>query len=174
MVIYGATGYSGQRVARRAHELGLRPLLCGRDPRKLQTLGDELGVPHRVAALGEPAALDAAFAGAGVVLNAAGPFAHSAQPIADACLRTGAHYLDITAEPRPIASIAERDAEARARGLMLMPAVGFDVVPTDCLAVHVARRVPRATRLAIAVTNLQFLTRGSAKTLLENVDHGAV
>jgi short subunit dehydrogenase-like uncharacterized protein len=174
MVIYGATGYSGQRVSRRAHEIGLRPLLCGRDPRKLQTLGDELGLPHRVAALAEPAALDAAFAGAVVVLNAAGPFARSAQPIADACLRTGAHYLDITAEPRPIASVAERDAEARARGLMLMPAVGFDVVPTDCLAVHVARRVPRATRLAIAVTNLQFLTRGSAKTLLENVDHGAV
>jgi len=173
-VIYGATGYSGGRVVLRARQLGLQPLLCGRDAKKLQLLGEELGLPHRIAALTEPATLDGAFAGAVVVVNAAGPFSRSAQPIADACLRTGAHYLDITAEPRPIASIAERDTEARARGVMLMPAVGFDVVPTDCLAVHVARRLPRATRLAIAVTNLQFLTRGSARTLLENVDHGAV
>jgi hypothetical protein len=29
---------------------------------------------------------------------------------------------------------------------MIMPGVGFDVVPSDCLAVHVARRLPGARR----------------------------
>jgi short subunit dehydrogenase-like uncharacterized protein len=174
MVIYGATGYSGQRMARQAQELGLRPLLCGRDARKLETLASTLGLSHRVAALTDPSALDAAFAGASLVLNAAGPFSRTAEPITDACLRAGVHYLDITAEPSAIEVVAQRDAAARACGVMLMPAAGFDVVPTDCLAVHVARRVPNATRIAIAVTNLQFLTRGSARTLLESVDLGAV
>ncbi len=174
MVIYGATGYSGQRLARQACALGLRPLLCGRDPQKLGALAGALGLGHRVAALTDPAALDATFAGSALVLNAAGPFSRTAEPIAEACLRAGAHYLDIAAEPPAIEVVAQHDAAARARGVMLMPAAGFDVVPTDCLAVHVARRVPNATRLALAVTNLQFLTRGSARTLLESVDLGAV
>jgi short subunit dehydrogenase-like uncharacterized protein len=174
LVLYGASGYSGGLVARRAARCGWRPLLCGRDGEKLAALGRSLGLPHRVAALGDPAALDQAFAGARVVLNAAGPYSRTAEPVLQACLRSGAHYLDLSAEVPAIEALARRDAEARARGVMIMPAVGFDVVATDCLAMHVARRLPGAVRLAIAVTNLFFVTRGSAKTLLEAVDRGLV
>jgi short subunit dehydrogenase-like uncharacterized protein len=174
VAIYGATGHSGRLVTRRACELGIRPLLCGRDARKLEALASELGLDHRVASLTESAALDAAFSEVRIVLNAAGPFSRTAQIVADACVRTGSHYLDITAEVPAIEALARRDAEARRRGVMLMPAVGFDVVPTDCLAAHVASRLPRATRLAIAVTNLHSLTRGTAQTLLEGVDFGVV
>ncbi len=109
-----------------------------------------------------------------MVVNAAGPFSRTAEPVVAACLRAGAHYLDLGAEVPAIEALAGRDAEARRRGLMIMPAVGFDVVATDCLAVHVARRLPHASRIAIAVTNLFFVTRGSAKTLLESVDRGLV
>jgi len=165
-IVYGATGHSGRLVTRRMCELGVRPVLCGRDAGKLAPLAETLDLEHRVAATTDPHALDDAFEGVRVVLNAAGPFSRTAEPIADACLRAGAHYLDITAELPSIEAICRRNYEARRRNVMLMPAVGFDVVPTYCLAAHVTRRLPGARRLAIAVTNLFFLTRGSAKTLV--------
>ena len=174
LLLYGATGYSGGLVARHAVARGWRPVLCGRDAGKVAALGASLGTEHRVAPVSDPDALDRAFAGARVVLNAAGPFSRTAEPVFEACLRAGAHYLDLSAEVPAIERLAARNAEARARGVMVMPAVGFDVVATDCLAMHVARRLPDAVRLAIAVTNLFFVTRGSAKTLLEAVDRGLV
>jgi short subunit dehydrogenase-like uncharacterized protein len=90
----------------------------------------------------------------------------------DACLNTGTHYLDITAEIRVMEALARRDAEARRRKIMIMPAVGFDVVPSDCLAAHLARRLPGAQALAFGVTGFRFISRGSAKTLLEAIDYG--
>jgi len=173
-MVYGASGHSGRLVTRRMCGLGLRPVLCGRDARKVAAFAGDLDLDHRTAAITDPNALGGALRGVGVVLNAAGPFSRTAEPIADACLRAGAHYLDITAELPSIEAIARRNDEARRRKLMLMPAVGFDVVSTDCLAAHVARRLPHATRLAIAVTNLFSLSRGSAQTLLENVNRGTV
>lgn len=173
-LIYGATGHSGRLITRRVCELGLRPVLCGRDAGKLAAFADELDLDRRVATTTDPDGLDHALAGVTVVLNAAGPFSRTAEPIADACLRAGAHYLDITAELSSIELVRLRNDDARRRNVMVMPAVGFDVVPTDCLAAHVARRLPGATRLAIAVTNLFFLSRGSAKTLIENVNRGMV
>jgi short subunit dehydrogenase-like uncharacterized protein len=174
LVIYGATGYSGRILARRACEQGLRPTLSGRNPAKLAQLADALGLEWRVATVTDQKALDAAFGGSHTVLNAAGPFSETAEPIVDACLRARAHYLDIAAEVPVIERLAARDAAARRRGIMIMPAVGFDVVATDCLAAHVARRLPTARRLAIGVTGLSFITRGSAKALIEAVDYGVV
>jgi short subunit dehydrogenase-like uncharacterized protein len=173
-LIYGATGYSGRLIIREARTRGLRPLLSGRSPTALAALGTETNLPWRAATVTDGASLDTAFAGAHVVLNAAGPFSQTAEPIADACLRAGAHYLDITGELRVVESLAARHAEARRRGVMLMPAVGFDVVPTDCLAAHVARRLPTARRLATAVTQPRSLSTGSIKTLLDGIDVGLV
>jgi short subunit dehydrogenase-like uncharacterized protein len=172
VVIYGATGYSGGLVAREAAARGWSPVLAGRDATKLASLATTLGLEHRVADVRRAEELERAFAGARVVVNAAGPFSRTAAPVAAACLRTRAHYLDLSAEVPAIEALACEHAAARARGVMIMPAVGFDVVATDCLAMHVARRLPSAVGLSIAVTNLRFLSRGSAKTLLEAVDRG--
>ena len=100
--------------------------------------------------LDAPAALDLALAGVTVVLHCAGPFLRTSRPMGDACLRTGAHYLDITGEFPVFEAIAARDDDARSRGVMLMPGVGFDVVPTDCLAVYLKSRLSSATRLVLA------------------------
>jgi short subunit dehydrogenase-like uncharacterized protein len=70
--------------------------------------------------------------------------------MAEACLRNGAHYLDFTGEMPVLDALAQRDAAARQRGVMLLPAAGFAVAATDCLAVHLKRRLPSATRLALA------------------------
>jgi short subunit dehydrogenase-like uncharacterized protein len=173
-VIYGATGYSGRLITHAALALDLRPILAGRDAAKLAALAEPLGLEHRAAALREHESLDGVLDGARVVLNAAGPFSQTSRPMLEACLRAGAHYLDITGEIAVIEALARRDAAARQRGIMIMPAVGFDVVPSDCLGAHVARRLPGAARLAFGLTGFTFLTRGSARTLVEAVDGGLV
>ena len=171
ILLYGANGYTGRLIANEMRARGLRPVLGGRNAAALATVAGALGLEHRVAALTAAADLDAALAGMKVVLNAAGPFSHTAQPMLDACLRAGAHYLDVAGEVLVIEAIAARDAAARQRGIMAMPGTGFDVVPSDCLGAHVARRLPGAARLAFGFTGLELTTRGSAKTFAE---HAAV
>ncbi len=149
-LLYGASGYVGAGAARLAVELGLTPVLAGRSEAKVAPLARELGLEYRVFSLDDSAALDSALDGMAAVLHLAGPYLYTARQMVDACLRAGAHYLDINGEIPVLQEMAERDAEAKSRGIMLLPAVGFDVVPTDCLAVHLRNRLPSATRLAIA------------------------
>src|SRR5688572_29614883 len=139
-LLYGSYGYTGRLIAERARELGLTPLLAGRDASQLQAQAAELGLPHRAFGLDDAAALDAALRETRVVLHAAGPFSRTARPMIEACLRAGAHYLDITGEIGVFEMVAAQDARAKAAGAMLLPGAGFDVVPSDCLAAHLKRR----------------------------------
>lgn len=168
LLIYGATGYTGNLIARAVVDEGLRPLLGGRNEATLALAAERLDAEYRVAPLEDSERLDAALEGVAVVLNAAGPFGRTAPLLADACLRSGCHYLDVTGEVPVIESLRSRGDEGRRRGLMLMPAVGFDVVPSDCLGAHVAARLPDATRLFIGIRGLASLSRGSAKSYLES------
>jgi hypothetical protein len=74
--------------------------------------------------LGDPTRLDAAIKDVSVVLCVAGPFSTTSRPMADACLRNRVHYLDITDEIDVFEAVAARDAEAKARGGMLLPGGG--------------------------------------------------
>ena len=175
-LLYGASGYTGELIARRAAGTGLRPVLAGRRADAIVPLAHELALPYRIASLDDPASLDAAITAVRsehpLVLNCAGPFAHTARQVADACLWRRAHYLDITGEIGVFEAMAARSAEAERAGVMLLPGVGFDVVPSDCLAAHVARRLPSATRLVIAIQGIGRLSRGTALTSIENIGGG--
>lgn len=168
VILYGATGYTGRLVLDECLTLGLRPVLAGRDATALESLAAEHQCEMRVSSLGDRAALDALLRGATAVIHCAGPFSHTSRPMADACIRNGVHYLDITGEIAVFESLAARDAEAAAAGVMLMPGVGFDVVPSDCLAAHLKRRLPTATSLALAFRGGSGLSRGTATTMAEN------
>ncbi len=171
-LIYGAYGYTGQLIARLAKKRGLNPVLAGRDAKKLRPLADELGFAHNAFALDDRAALDAALKETGLVLHCAGPFARTSQPMAEACLRTGAHYLDITGEIGVFEMLAAQDVRALEAGITVLPGVGFDVVPTDCLAAHLKRRVPDAAYLELAIFGLSGVSRGTARTAVENLGEG--
>jgi short subunit dehydrogenase-like uncharacterized protein len=145
-LLYGSYGYTGRLIATRALELGLRPLLAGRDAGKVRAHAAELGLEHRAFSLDDAAALDAALGEAPVVLHAAGPFSRTANPMAEACIRTGTHYLDITGEIAVFEAMAALGAKARDAGVMLLPGAGFDVVPSDSLAAHLKRRAARRPR----------------------------
>jgi len=173
-LIYGANGYTGGLIARLAVERGLRPILGGRNPTQIIVEANGLGLPHRTFTLESPAALDAALEGVSVVLHCAGPFVHTARPMVEACLRRGIHYIDITGELAVFESLAARDREFRQRGIMVLPGAGFDVVPTDCLAAHLARRLPGAVRLELAFRGLGGISRGTAATAIEGMASGAM
>lgn len=168
-LLYGATGYTGSLVAASAHSSGLRPLLAGRDRRKLEPLARSLGLDFRVIELEDGPRLEKALREVTTVLHAAGPFSKTWYPMAVACLRTGTHYLDITGEIEVIEALQRLDARARTRGIMLLPAVGFDAAPFDCLAAELQEHLPTARRLRFAMDFIPWpwLSRGSAGTLLE-------
>ena len=171
-LVYGAAGYTGQLIAARAVELGLRPVLSGRNGDALRPLAERLKLPYRVFDLGRRSALVDGLAGMTAVLHAAGPFSATSAPMAEACIAAGVHYCDITGEIDVFESLAARDAQAMAADVMLMPGVGFDVVPSDCLSAHVAARLPDATRLRLSIGGLTRASRGTAKTMVEAVAQG--
>ncbi len=173
-LLYGANGYTGALIARMAVERGLQPILAGRDASKIAPLADELNAEHRAFALDAPVALDAALREVPVVLHCAGPFSRTSQPMADACLRTRTHYLDIAGEVTVFEALAARDAEARDAAVMLLPGVGFDVVPSDCLAAHLKKLLPSATKLTLAIRGVGRLSHGTATTMVENITRGGV
>jgi short subunit dehydrogenase-like uncharacterized protein len=168
-LIYGANGYTGKLIARAAVQRGLRPVLAGRNRTEVAALAEELALPHCIFGLDEPAVLEAELADVPVVLNCAGPFVHTHRPLVDTCLRTGTHYLDITGELAVFQAIAARDAEAKAAGVMLLPGAGFDVAPSDCLAAHLKKRLPSATRLTLALQPVGGWSRGTARTMVESL-----
>lgn len=171
-LIYGANGYTGALVARTAAGRGHRPVLAGRNAAAVAELAAGLGMEHRAFGLTSPQEVDAGLAGMGAVLHCAGPFAHTARPMAEACLRRRVHYLDVTGEIAVFEALAAMGAAARPAGVMLMPGVGFDVVPSDCLAAHLKRRLPTATRLALGFQSFGRFSRGTATTMVENAHRG--
>jgi short subunit dehydrogenase-like uncharacterized protein len=174
LLIYGATGYTGELIARALAARGDAPVLAGRNAAAVAGLARELSLPHRAFPLDDPRALAAGLDGIRVVLHCAGPFSATAQQMAGACLGARAHYLDITGEIEVFERLSARDAEARAAGVMLLPGAGFDVVPSDCLAAHLKRRLPGATHLSLAFLPSGRLSRGTATTMVENAHRGGI
>ena len=136
-LVYGATGYTGQLICKHAIQCGLDITLSGRNNHKLERLAKELTLPpssYVCVGLQETAKLDTALEGIDVVVHCAGPFLETFSPMVEACLRNGVHYIDINGEIGVIEGIYQKyDKEAKDKGVMLLPAAGFDVVPSDTL-----------------------------------------
>jgi short subunit dehydrogenase-like uncharacterized protein len=175
-MIYGANGYTGELIARHARDRGLSPILAGRRRQEIEALAAELSLPSRIVSLESPTALQEALSDIAAVLHAAGPFLHTSRPMVSACLDTGTHYLDITGEIAVFEALHARTERARKAGVVLLPGVGFDVVPTDCLAANLATVMPHASHLELAfATEGGSWSRGTLKTMIEGMPYsGAI
>jgi short subunit dehydrogenase-like uncharacterized protein len=171
-MIYGATGYTGELIAREAARQGLKPILAGRRALAVEALAKELGLPARIVLLDDPAAVAASLDDVTLVLNCAGPFSVTAEPMLRACLAKCAHYLDITGEIAVFELAHSLDARAVAAGIVICPGVGFDVVPTDCVAAMLSDALPGATDLALGFDGPQRMSPGTAKTTVEGIGEG--
>jgi len=148
LVVYGASGFVGRRVARYLAATSrtgpLRWAIAGRDRSKLDAVITAAGADADVLVAGgsDSAAIDGIVARTAVVLNTAGPFARYGDPVVDACVRHGTHYVDITGETPWVRSLIDRyDARAAAGGTRIVPCCGFDSVPSDLGALLAARHV---------------------------------
>ncbi len=147
-------------------------MLAGRDAAKIEPLAKELNCEYRVFGLDSAAETAAALQGLAAVLHCAGPFSATAEPMMEACLAAGVHYLDITGEIEVIESARGRHDRARAAGISILPAVGMDVVPSDCLAARLAETLPQSVRLELAFGGMSSVSHGTAATIWENIGLG--
>lgn len=170
-LLYGANGYTGELIAAEAIERGMRPVLAGRRTEVIAPLAQRLGLPYRVFALGSVDAIAAQLAGFKGILLAAGPFSATSAPVIEACLRARVHYLDIPGEIAVFEHCAKQNDRAVQVGIVILPGVGFDVVPSDCLAASLAISLPDATNLELAFAG-GGISKGTAKTMVEGLGMG--
>ncbi len=171
-MIYGANGYTGRLITEQAYKQGLRPILAGRNAASVEALAAETGFDSLVFDLDDSASLNKALEGISIVLHCAGPFSATSQPMIEACLLQRCHYLDITGEISVFANAHRQSDEARRADIVLMPGVGFDVVPTDCLAAALVDALPAATSLVLALEFDGQMSPGTAKTSIEGLAGG--
>lgn len=171
-LIYGANGYTGELITRYAVDRGMKPIIAGRSEAAIKSLAERHGLEHRVFPLDDAAKLDAALDEVAAVLHCAGPFSLTSRQMGEACLRTRTHYTDITGEIAVFEACAAADQKAKDAGIMVMPGVGFDVVPSDCLAVHLKNRLPTATHLTLAFYGMGRISHGTQATMMMNVGKG--
>lgn len=170
-LLYGAYGYTGELVAREAVDAGLDPVLAGRREEPLAELAAELGTDHEAVALdGVEEVL--AERDIPVCLHCAGPFVDTFEPVVEACLATGTHYVDITGEIPVYEAIHGYDETASDAGVMLLPGAGFDVVPSDCLSARLHERLPGAERLTLAFAGIDHVSGGTVRSATRMLGEG--
>src|SRR5687768_1340794 len=169
-LIYGSYGYTGQLIVELATKDGLRPILAGRAENRLRAQARKHNLEYRAFSVDGTCKLDSALNEVDAVLHCAGPFVHTFRQMAEACLRTKKHYVDINGEILGFEALAALDTQAKDAGIMLLPGGGFDVVPSDCLAAHVKQRLPSATLFRLFIRGVGAgVSRGTAKSAIENM-----
>ena len=174
IILYGAYGYTGQLIARECSARGLHVILAGRNEKLLKAQHMETGYPYEVVDLSNRAALKNLLLKGSVVIHCAGPFQFTAETMVETCLETGTHYTDITGEYQVFEMLATYDARAKEAGITILPGTGFDVVPSDCLALYLKTELPSANRLELAFTSSGGLSRGTARTMVYGLGAGSV
>ena len=135
VAVYGAAGHTGRFVVKELSRRGFAAIAIGRNEATLAAADFPAGVRRDVAALEDAASVGRALTGAAAVINCAGPFLESADPLVSAALRAGIHYLDVTAEQTSAQGTFERySAAAKEAGVTVIPAMGFYGGLSDLLA----------------------------------------
>lgn len=171
-LIYGANGYSAQLAIEKAVSQGLTPILAGRNQQVIEALASKHGLEARVFDLSDVNHVAHHLADVKIVSHCAGPFSATAEPMMRACIQAGAHYTDITGEISVFDTAQALNAQAAKAGVVLCSGVGFDVIPTDCVAGKLYEAMPDATHLVLGFNSDGALSQGTAKTSVEALGEG--
>ncbi|MET1013303.1 MAG: saccharopine dehydrogenase NADP-binding domain-containing protein, partial [Paenisporosarcina sp.] len=174
-MIYGANGYTGNLMAEMAVERGLTPILAGRNREEIQALAGKLKLEYRVFPLDKFEQLIAGLSGVQLVLHCAGPFSKTSSLMIEGCLHQGTHYLDITGEINVFEYVHSSEIAERAKkaNIILCSGVGFDVIPTDCVALKVKKLLPTATHLSLGFDSDSGISPGTLKTMIQGLASGS-
>jgi len=171
-MIYGANGYTGELIAREAKKRGLNPILAGRNEAKVRSLAHELGLEYRTFSLDDAETAVDELNDIHTVIHCAGPFSSTAEPMIEACLQSKTHYTDITGEISVFEYGQSQNSRAKKAGIVVCPGVGFDVIPTDCVANKLKQVMPDATHLVLGFDSRSGFSPGTAKTSVEGLKAG--
>jgi len=173
ILIYGANGYTGKLITKKAVEVGAPVEIAGRNEEAIKLLANETGLHYHIIELSETERLENLLKDFKTVIHCAGPFSETAIPMVEACIKAKTNYLDITGEIWVFEDIMKYHHKAKKAGIVLIPGVGFDVVPTDCLAGYLKEKLPDGTSLELAfVGSTTGMSRGTAVTMAKNVSKG--
>jgi short subunit dehydrogenase-like uncharacterized protein len=173
IIIYGSYGYTGKLIVDECRRKKLDVILAGRNAEALEAQSKASGYPYATVRVEDRPALLALVRQGKVVIHCGGPFRHTAKTMAEACLETGTHYTDITGEYEVFELLAGYDATGKQAGITIMPGTGFDVVPSDCLALHLKNKLPSATHLQLGFTMSKGgISRGTKKSMTEGLGYG--
>jgi len=174
VIIYGANGFVGREISRLAKENSLNVLLAGRNALEIEKLAKELELDHAIFSTDDTEKLDANMSDAKVIMNCAGPFMETFKAIIASCLRTKTHYLDITGEIPVFQTISALDDEAKKKGVMLLPGIGFDVAPTDCMSLYLKENFQDGDKLTLAFNSEgpAGIPPGTLKTMVSLIPYG--
>lgn len=175
IVVYGSYGYTGKLIVQECLRKKLQVMLAGRNEDSLKQQSQQSGYPFTVVDSLDLDGLKKLLAPAAIVIHCGGPFRYTAKTMSEACLATKTHYTDITGEYQVFESLPLLDEAAKQSGITIMPGTGFDVVPSDCLALHLKSRLPSATHLQLAFTMSKGgLSRGTSKSMTEGLGYGGM
>lgn len=164
-MLYGAYGYTGKLITAEAIKRGHQPLLAGRNEAKLKSFADQYNLPYVAFDLDNPVEIGKHLEQVDLVLHAAGPLTFTAPPMRKACLKTQTHYLDLTGEISVFEDTFQQDVLAKQAGIVMISGVGYDVVPTDCIACYINNKLPDAASLEVGLHTGGVSMRASAGTL---------
>jgi short subunit dehydrogenase-like uncharacterized protein len=170
--IYGAYGYTGRLITEYAVKQGLKPIIGGRDASKIEELAKTYELEYVVLNAKDPQKWDDVLTKVSLVLNCAGPFALTVKDIVPTCIDHSVNYLDITGELEVFEYIESLNQDALEKNTVLMPGVGFDVVPTDCLSSQLHHKLPTATHLELAFQGTSGVSRGTALSMARRYHNG--
>jgi short subunit dehydrogenase-like uncharacterized protein len=171
-MIYGAYGYTGSLIAQEAKNRGHKPVLAGRSAEKLVPLAEKLNFDYIILDLKDEDSLNKNLKDFDLVFHSAGPYIHTSAAMVKACLKNGTNYVDITGEIPVFEENFKYDLQAKDAGITIISGVGFDVVPTDCLAKYVSDQVSDPSWLDLGITAMSNPSPGTLKTMLEHYDLG--
>ncbi|MFI6317875.1 saccharopine dehydrogenase NADP-binding domain-containing protein [Nonomuraea sp. NPDC050556] len=165
IVVYGANGFQGRLMLAELVRRGVEPVLAGRDSERLKHAA--AGAETVVADVDDHRALVAAFHGAQVVVNCAGPFTPSGGKVIAAALAAGCHYVDTSGEQAYLHEVHQTfGARAERVGVSVVPAMTDSGVPGDLLAALLAERLGPLESLTALHRFAGFaMSRGSLRTL---------
>src|SRR6476646_4564562 len=161
IVLFGATGYTGDLTARAMVARGLRPVLAARNEARVRALAQQLGgLEWATADVGRAGSVRALVERGDVLVTTVGPLARHGEAAVRAAIDAGAHYLDSTGEPSFVRAVFERHGP-RATRSALLTAFGADWVPGN-LAGALALRDCRIATVRTADRHRRFGSEGEA------------
>jgi hypothetical protein len=174
VAIYGATGHTGALVATELLARGHPVVLGGRNPAALAGLADELGEPGRVsirpAALDDPAALREFTGSAPVLIHCAGPYSRTGEPVVQAALETGTHYVDHAVEVHYVKHLFDAyGAVAEKAGVLICPGMSFYGGFGDLMAAATAEGLPAVEKVTVAYAVSGWRMTPGAKNTAEQL-----